>query len=51
MSKGIKFGRKRSINRNKVLEQRKQGVSAIQIAKNFRIARSTVYKLLKEEEF
>jgi DNA invertase Pin-like site-specific DNA recombinase len=51
ISKGIKFGRKRSINRSKVLEQRRQGLSAIQIAKNFKIARSTVYKLLNEEGY
>jgi len=45
-SKGVKFGRKRSINREKMLILHKKGVGATDIARQMRIARSTVYKLL-----
>lgn len=45
-AKGIKFGRKRVIDRKKVLDLRKQGKGATKIAQEMGIARSTVYKLL-----
>lgn len=47
-AKGIKFGRKKSINRQKLLELKRSGVGASDIAKVMNIGRSTVYKILKE---
>ena len=47
-SKGIKFGRKRTIDRHKILSLHKSGLGATKIAKTAGIGRSTVYKLLKE---
>jgi DNA invertase Pin-like site-specific DNA recombinase len=49
-AKGIKFGRKRSVNRQKVLELIHQGSGATQIAKQLKIGRSTVYKILLETQ-
>ena len=48
-SKGIKFGRKRTIDRQKVFTLKTQGLGAGQISKQMGIARSTVYKILNEE--
>lgn len=48
-SKGIKFGRKRSVDRERIQEMRKEGVGASAIAQELNIARSTVYKILGEE--
>jgi len=45
-AKGVKFGRKRSINRAKILALHKEGVGATDIARQTGIGRSTVYKLL-----
>ncbi len=45
---GVKFGRKRSVDREKVISLRSEGVGATEIARLTGIARSTVYKLLKE---
>ena len=50
-SKGIKFGRKRAINRKTILDKRKKGIGASTIANQLKIGRSTVYKILKEEGF
>ena len=47
-SKGIKFGRKRTIDREKIVTLHASGIGATEIAKQARIGRSTVYKLLKE---
>ena len=47
-SKGIKFGRKRTIDREKMLELHKKGIGATCIAKQMNIGRSTVYKLLQD---
>jgi DNA invertase Pin-like site-specific DNA recombinase len=47
-AKGIKFGRKRSINRETVLQLKADGVGATEIARQMRIGRATVYKILKE---
>lgn len=47
-AKGIKFGRKRTIDRKKILELHRQGIGATAIAKQIGIGRSTVYKLLNE---
>lgn len=48
-SKGIKFGRKRRIDREEIVALRANGIGATEIAKQARIGRSTVYKLLKEK--
>ena len=45
-AKGIKFGRKRTIDRKKLLDLHKEGIGATKIAQQMGIARSTVYKLL-----
>ncbi|MFT2111645.1 recombinase family protein [Marinomonas sp. 2405UD68-3] len=47
-AKGVKFGRKRTINRANVLNLIDQGISPTEVAKNLGIGRSTIYKLLKE---
>ena len=49
-AKGVVFGRKRSISRAKIRSLMKAGVGASDIAKELKIARSTVYKLFKEIE-
>lgn len=45
---GVKFGRKRTIDREKLLMLRQQGFGATEISKQMEIGRSTVYKLFKE---
>ncbi len=47
-AKGVKFGRKRTIDRKKVRELHENGTGATAIAKQMKIGRSTVYKLLKQ---
>lgn len=47
---GIKFGRKRKINREQITGLYASGVSATKIAKEQGVGRSTIYKLLKEAE-
>lgn len=47
-SKGVKFGRKRSVDRQKIKELHKQGVGVAIIARQLTIGRSTVYKILEE---
>ncbi|NTV21744.1 MAG: recombinase family protein, partial [Chlorobium limicola] len=47
-AKGVQFGRKRSINRKKVLALKEQGLGATDIARQMKIGRSTVYVILKE---
>ena len=47
--KGIKFGRRRIVDRNVVLGLHKEGTGATAIARQLCIARSTVYKILKDE--
>lgn len=49
--KGIKFGRKRIVDRNVVLALHQKGNGATAIARQLCIARSTVYKILKDETF
>lgn len=46
--KGIKFGRNRTIDRKKIISLYSSGIGATKIAFQEEIARSTVYKLLKE---
>ena len=48
-AKGIRFGRKPSVDRNRLLELRKAGMGGTKIAEELGIARSTVYKILKAE--
>jgi DNA invertase Pin-like site-specific DNA recombinase len=45
-AKGIQFGRKPSVEREKVLMLRKQGIGATEIASRLKIGRSTVYQVL-----
>jgi DNA invertase Pin-like site-specific DNA recombinase len=45
---GVKFGRKRTIDRKKLLALHESGIGATAIAKQMDIGRSTVYKLLAE---
>ena len=46
-AKGIKFGRKPSVDKEKVRTLRSQGVVATEIARQLNIGRSTVYKVLE----
>ena len=46
-AKGVKFGRKRTIDREKLRALHQQGLGATDIARRMGIGRSTVYKLLK----
>jgi DNA invertase Pin-like site-specific DNA recombinase len=46
-AKGVKFGRKPHINRNKVKILHKKGVGATDISRQMNIGRSTVYKILQ----
>ena len=48
-AKGVKFGRKPSVDRNKVLALRGQGVGATAIAKQMKIGRATVYTIIQAE--
>ena len=45
--KGVKFGRKRTIDRKKIVDLCAEGIGATEVAKMSGIGRSTVYKLLK----
>ncbi len=45
--KGIKFGRRRTVDRNVVLTLHQKGTGATEIAHQLSIARSTVYKILE----
>ena len=45
-AKGVKFGRKRSIDRQKVSAMKAGGMGATAIARQLQIGRSTVYKIL-----
>lgn len=47
-AKGVQFGRKRTVNRNSVIELNHKGIGATKIASLLNIGRSTVYKILKE---
>ena len=47
-ARGVRFGRKRTIKREKVIGLHNQGVGATEIAKQMKIGRSTVYKILSD---
>ena len=47
-ARGVKFGRKRTIDRKKLLALHESGMGATGIARQMGIGRSTVYKLLGE---
>lgn len=49
-TKGIKFGRKRKIDRSKIVQMKKDRYGATEIAKTTGISRAMVYKILKEEQ-
>jgi len=46
--KGVKFGRKPTVDRKKLIQLHKQGMGATEISREMSIGRSTVYKLLNE---
>lgn len=46
-AKGVKFGRRRSINREEVLALRNAGFGATDISRRLKIGRSTVYQILR----
>lgn len=48
MSKGVRFGRKPSVDKKKVLALRESGMGAMKIAQKMKIARSTVYQVIKK---
>ena len=45
-AKGVRMGRKRSIDRDRVLKLHRKGLGATEIARQMQIARSTVYNIL-----
>lgn len=47
-SKGIKFGRKQSIDREQIMRMKSEGMGASAIAKELGIARSSVYRIMNE---
>ena len=47
-AKGVKFGRKRTIDREIIMSLRATGMGATEISRQAGIGRSTVYKLLQE---
>jgi DNA invertase Pin-like site-specific DNA recombinase len=49
-TKGVKFGRKRTVDVEKIWALRKNGLGATDIAKQLGIGRSTVYKSLNETD-
>ena len=48
-AKGVKFGRKTSINIDRILTLRGEGLGATEIAKQMNISRFTVYKILHKD--
>ncbi len=47
-ARGVKFGRKRSVNRKAIITLHNQGLGATEIARKLKIARSSVYRILNE---
>ena len=50
-SRGVTFGRKRTIDRDRIRELHASGIKATEIARTMNIGRSTVYKLLSELKY
>lgn len=48
-TKGVKFGRNRTIDRTKLRQLRQNGMGATEISKELKISRSVVYKILNAE--
>jgi len=46
--KGIRFGRRRTVDRNRVTALHREGAGATEIARQLSIARSTVYKIIAD---
>ncbi|MCG7979576.1 MAG: recombinase family protein [Candidatus Thiodiazotropha endolucinida] len=49
-ARGVKFGRKPTVNKKEVFSLREQGIGATEIAKKLNIGRSTVYKILSKNQ-
>jgi DNA invertase Pin-like site-specific DNA recombinase len=49
-TKGIKFGRNRIIDRDKLVQLSTAGIKGVALAKEMKISRAAVYKILKEEK-
>ena len=49
-AKGVKFGRKRTVDRQKVIELKSHGATVPEIVKKLSIGRSTVYKILQQAQ-
>lgn len=49
-AKGVKFGRKPTVDKDKVRTLHGQGVGATEIARRLKIGRSTVYKILTSDQ-
>jgi DNA invertase Pin-like site-specific DNA recombinase len=49
-AKGVRFGRKPTIDRDKIHALQEQGLGATDIARQMKIGRSTVYKVLKSRK-
>ena len=47
---GVRMGRKPSIDRDRVLKLHRKGIGATEIARQMRIARSTVYNILRQND-
>ena len=47
---GVKFGRKPTVDRNKVITLREQGCGATAIARQMMIGRATVYEILNQHK-
>ncbi|MBW3118661.1 recombinase family protein [Providencia rettgeri] len=49
-NKGVKFGRKSTINKKEVVSLREQGLGTTEIARKLNIGRSTVYKIINNKQ-
>lgn len=49
-AKGVKFGRKPTVDKDKVRALHSQGIGATEIARQLKIGRSTVYKALAQDK-
>lgn len=49
-AKGVKFGRKPTVNKKEVVSLREQGLGTTEIARKLNIGRSTVYKIINNKQ-